>query len=162
MEYKGVDLNILLSFVYGNEVFNGGGRYQSAAADWFDNQTVDQMNRWQNPGDISDVPQARLGEGNGTNNSSRYLSDASYLRVRNVNLGYNFPVSLVNKIMLSSLRVYIGVQNLYTLTKYKGWDPEVNYTGTDRSTQNANIIQGYDFYTAPQARTYTLGINLTF
>jgi len=162
MEYKGVDLNILLSFVYGNEVFNGGGRYQSAAADWFDNQTVDQMNRWQNPGDISDVPQARLGEGNGTNNSSRYLSDASYLRVRNVNLGYNFPVSLVNKIMLSSLRVYIGVQNLYILTKYKGWDPEVNYTGTDRSTQNANIIQGYDFYTAPQARTYTLGINLTF
>lgn len=162
LEYKGVDMNVLLSFVYGNEVFNGGGRYQSANADWFDNQTVDQMDRWQKPGDITDVPQARLGESNGTNNSSRYLSDASYLRVRNINLGYNLPVRLINKINLAGMRVYVGVQNLYTFTKYKGWDPEVNYTGTGRSTQNTNIIQGYDFYTAPQARTYTLGVNLSF
>ena len=162
MEYKGIDLNILLSFVYGNEVFNGGGRYQSANADWFDNQTVDQMERWQKPGDITDVPQARLGDGNGTNTSSRYLSDASYLRIRNINLGYNLPVTLISKIKLSALRIYIGVQNLYTLTKYKGWDPEVNYTGTGRDAQNTNIIQGYDFYTAPQARTYTLGVNLSF
>ena len=162
MEYKGIDLNILLSFVYGNEVFNGGGRYQSANGDWFDNQTVDQMDRWQNPGDITDVPQARLGYSNGTNNSSRYLSDASYLRVRNVNLGYNLPARIISKVKLSGVRVYVGVQNLYTFTDYKGWDPEVNYTGTGRSTQNTNIIQGYDFYTAPQARTYTLGVNLSF
>jgi len=162
MEYMGIDLNVLISFVYGNEVFNGGGRYQSANADWFDNQTVDQMDRWQNPGDITDVPQARLGDGNGTSNSSRYLSDASYMRIRNINLGYNIPLRLISKIKLSSMRVYAGVQNLYTLTSYKGWDPEVNYTGTGRSTQNTNIIQGYDFYTAPQARTYTLGINLSF
>ncbi|NSW94377.1 MAG: SusC/RagA family TonB-linked outer membrane protein, partial [Bacteroidales bacterium] len=161
-EYKGIDLNVLLSFVYGNEVFNGGGRYQSANADWFDNQTIDQLKRWQKPGDITDVPQARLGEGNGTNNSSRYLSDASYLRIRNINLGYNLPKGLTGKLSLSTARVYIVVQNLYTLTNYKGWDPEVNYTGTGRSTQNTNIIQGYDFYTAPQARTYTVGINLMF
>jgi TonB-linked SusC/RagA family outer membrane protein len=162
MEYKGLDLNILLSFVYGNMVYNGGGRYQSANAEWFDNQTVDQMDRWQQPGDITDIPQARLGETNGTNTSSRYLSDASYLRVRNINLGYNLPTRLISNINLKGLRVYIGVQNLYTFTKYKGWDPEVNYTGTGRSTQNTNIIQGYDFYTAPQARTYTLGVNLSF
>jgi TonB-linked SusC/RagA family outer membrane protein len=162
LEYKGLDLNVLISFVYGNKVFNGGGRYQSANADWFDNQTVDQMNRWQKPGDITDVPQARLGDGNGTNNSSRYLSDASYMRLRNINLGYNLPSGLVKKMTLTSMRIYIGVQNLYTLTNYKGWDPEVNYTGTGRSTQNTNIIQGYDFYTVPQARTYTLGLNLSF
>lgn len=161
-EYKGLDLNVLLSFVYGNDVFNGGGRYQSSNAEWFDNQTIDQLDRWQKPGDITNVPQARWFNGNGTNNSSRYLYDASYLRVRNVNLGYNIPARLVSKIKLTGLRVYLGVQNLYTFTKYKGWDPEVNYTGTGRSTQNTNIIQGYDFYTAPQARTYTLGVNLTF
>jgi TonB-linked SusC/RagA family outer membrane protein len=161
-EYKGIDMNVLLSFVYGNMVYNGGGRYQSANAEWFDNQTVDQMDRWQSPGDITDVPQARLGETNGSNTSSRYLSDASYLRVRNINLGYNVPVRLISKIKLTGMRVYVGVQNLYTFTKYKGWDPEVNYTGTGRSTQNTNIIQGYDFYTAPQARTFTLGINLSF
>ena len=161
-EFKGFDLNVLLSFVYGNMVYNGAGIYQSANAAWFDNQTVDQMNRWQNQGDITDIPQARLGENNGVKTSSRYLYDASYMRVRNINLGYNLPKSLTSKIKMSSLRLYVGVQNLYTLTNYKGWDPEVNYTGTGRTTQNTNIIQGYDFYTAPQARTYTLGINLTF
>ncbi len=161
-EFRGFDLNVLASFVYGNMVFNGGGTYQSANADWFDNQTVDQMNRWQNPGDITDVPQARLGDGNGTKTSSRYLYDASYLRIRNVSLGYNLPKSLTNRLKMSSVRIYAGAQNLFTFTDYKGWDPEVNYTGTGRSTQNTNIIQGYDFYTAPQARTYTLGVNLSF
>jgi TonB-linked SusC/RagA family outer membrane protein len=162
LEFKGIDLNVLMSFVYGNKVYNGGGKYQSANADWFDNQTTDQMNRWQKAGDVTDVPQARLGDGNGTKESSRYLSDASYLRIRNINLGYNIPTRLINKIKLTNMRVYVGVQNLYTFTKYKGWDPEVNYTGTGRSTQNTNIIQGYDFYTAPQARTYIVGINLSF
>ncbi|MFZ2287048.1 MAG: TonB-dependent receptor [Bacteroidales bacterium] len=161
-EYAGFDLNILISFVYGNMIYNGGGVYQSANGDWFDNQTVDQMDRWQNPGDITDVPQARLGDGNGTKVSSRYLTDGSYIRFRNINLGYTLPETVTSRIKMSSARVYIGVQNLYTLTNYKGWDPEVNYTGTGRSTQNNNIIQGYDFYTAPQARTYTLGINLSF
>jgi len=161
-EYAGLDLNVLISFVYGNEVYNGGGGYQSCNADWFDNQTVDQMNRWQNPGDITDVPQARLGLGNGNKISSRYLYDGSYIRFRNVNLGYTLPKTLTTRLKMTSVRVYLGVQNLYTLTKYKGWDPEVNYTGTGRSTQNTNIIQGYDFYTAPQARTYTLGVNLSF
>ena len=161
-EYAGIDLNVLISFVYGNMVYNGGGVYQSANGDWFDNQTIDQMDRWQQPGDITDVPQARLGDGNGTKVSSRYLSDGSYVRFRNINLGYTLPKSLTSRINMSSVRVYVGVQNLYTLTKYKGWDPEVNYLGAGRSTQNNNIIQGYDFYTAPQARTYTLGINLSF
>ena len=71
-------------------------------------------------------------------------------------------IAYVMMILIAASRVYLGVQNLYTLTGYKGWDPEVNYTGTGRSTQNTNIIQGYDFYTAPQARTYSLGINLSF
>ncbi len=161
-EFAGFDLNVLISFVYGNEVYNGGGIYQSANGDWFDNQTIEQMDRWQNPGDITDVPQARLGDGNGTKVSSRYLSDGSYVRFRNINLGYTLPKSLTARLNMTSVRVYLGVQNLYTLTNYKGWDPEVNYLGAGRSTQNNNIIQGYDFYTAPQARTYTLGINLSF
>ena len=161
-EYKGFDLNALVSFVYGNKIYNGAGIYQSANAAWFDNQTVDQMNRWQKPGDITDVPQARMGENNGVKTCSRYLYDGSYIRIRSVNFGYTLPKSLSTRLKMSSVRLYAGVQNLYTFTNYKGWDPEVNYTGTGRTTQNTNIIQGYDFYTAPQARTYTLGINLSF
>ena len=161
-EYAGVDLNVLISFVYGNDIYNGAGVYQSANADWWDNQTADQLNRWQKPGDITNVPQTRFAEGNGTMESSRYLSDGSYLRLRNINLGYTLPKNLASRLKMSSVRFYIGVQNLYTLTNYKGWDPEVNWVGAGRSTQNTNIIQGYDFFTAPQARTYTLGINLSF
>ncbi len=161
-EYKGFDLNALISFVYGNKIYNGAGIYQSANAAWFDNQTVDQMNRWQQPGDITDVPQARMGENNGVKTCSRYLYDGSYIRIRSINFGYSLPKSLATRLKMSSVRLYAGIQNLYTFTNYKGWDPEVNYTGTGRTTQNTNIIQGYDFYTAPQARTYTLGINLSF
>ncbi len=161
-EYAGIDLNVLISFVYGNDIYNGAGVYQSANADWLDNQTADQMDRWQKPGDITNVPQARFGDGNGTKESSRYLYDGSYLRFRNINLGYTLPKNITTRLKMSSVRLYIGVQNLYTLTNYKGWDPEVNWVGAGRSTQNTNIIQGYDFFTAPQARTYTLGINLSF
>ena len=161
-EYAGIDLNVLISFVYGNNIYNGAGVYQSANADWLDNQTADQMDRWQKPGDITNVPQARFGDGNGTKESSRYLYDGSYLRFRNINLGYTLPKNITTRLKMTSVRLYIGVQNLYTLTNYKGWDPEVNWVGAGRSTQNTNIIQGYDFFTAPQARTYTLGINLSF
>ncbi|MCA1757139.1 MAG: TonB-dependent receptor [Bacteroidales bacterium] len=160
--YAGFDLSVLMSFVYGNMVYNGGGGYQSANGDWFDNQTVDQLDRWQQPGDETDVPQARFGDSNGTRDASRYLTDGSYVRLRNITLGYNLPSNLAQTIKMSSARLFIGVQNLYTFTNYKGWDPEVNYTGTGRSTQSSNIIQGYDFYTAPQARTYLVGINLSF
>jgi TonB-linked SusC/RagA family outer membrane protein len=161
-DFKGFDLTALISFVYGNKVYNGGGGYQSVQGDWWDNQTVDQMDRWQQAGDITDIPQARFAEGNGTRDSDRFLSDASYMRLRNLTLGYTLPDNISSRLKLASARIYVGVQNLYTLTNYKGWDPEVNYTGTNRSTQSSNIIQGYDFYTAPQARTYSVGINLSF
>lgn len=163
-EFKGFDLNVLVSFVYGNMIYRSAGTYMSANAYYFDNQTVDQMNRWQEPGDITDVPQARFGESNGRRISSRYLSDGSYVRIRNLNLGYTLPKELSSKLKMTSARIYAGVQNLFTFTRYEGWDPEVNYLGSSyyNSTQDSNIMQGIDFYTAPQARTYTLGINLSF
>lgn len=163
-EYKGFDLNVLISFVYGNEIYASAGTYMSANGYYFDNQTVDQMNRWQQPGDITDIPQARFGESNGRRISSRYLYDGSYIRVRNINLGYTIPKELSSKLKIASARIYGGVQNLFTFTNYKGWDPEVNYLGSSfyNTTQDNNIMQGIDFYTAPQARTYTLGINLSF
>lgn len=161
--YKGFDLNVVLAFVYGNDVYNGGGQYQSnQASSWKDNQTRDQLARWQKPGDITDIPQAVL-TGNkysGTDPSSRYISDASYLRVKNVSFGYNFSRAVLDKIKLSSLRLYVSALNLYTFTDYKGWDPEVNFGGTDLTQTSTNIIQGRDFYTAPQARTISFGINI--
>lgn len=156
--YKGIDLSILFQGVFGNQVYNGGGKFMSANGDFFDNQTRDQLNRWQNPGDITNVPQARLFGANGTGESSRYVSDAGYVRLKTITLGYNLPSSIISKLKFSSVRVYASAQNLLTFTKYEGWDPEVN---SDSYAGN-NINQGIDFYSAPQAKTITFGINVGF
>jgi TonB-linked SusC/RagA family outer membrane protein len=156
--YKGIDLSLLFQGVFGNEVYNGGGKFMSANGDFFDNQTKDQLERWQNPGDITDVPQARLLGGNGIGESSRYVSDGSYVRLKTATLGYNLPAALISKAYLSNVRVYLSAQNLLTITDYKGWDPEVN---ADSFADN-NVNQGIDFYSAPQPRTITFGINIGF
>jgi len=158
LSYKGVEFIFLFQGVFGNDIYNGGGKFMSANGDFFDNQTKDQLNRWRQPGDITDVPQARLFEGNGTGESSRYVDDGSYIRLKTITLAYTFPSTVLNKIKLTRLRVYASAMNLLTFTDYEGWDPEVN---SDSYSQN-NTNQGIDFYSAPQAKTITFGINIGF
>ena len=129
----------------------------SSASNGYDNQTTDQLRAWKNPGDKTDVPELRLFFANGTNNSSRYISNGSYLRVKTVTLGYNLPKPIASRLKLERIRIYVTGQNLFTFTGYKGWDPEVN---ADFSA--SNIVQGNDFYSAPQPKTITAGINLGF
>ncbi|HRG25008.1 MAG TPA: TonB-dependent receptor [Chitinophagaceae bacterium] len=155
--YKGIELSVLFQGVFGNQVMNGAGGFMSASFDWFDNQTTDQLNRWQNPGDVTNVPQLRLGYGNGIGASSRYVEDASYVRLKNITLAYNVDSKLLNKLKIRSARIYLTGVNLATFTNYSGWDPEVN---TDYRAGNRN--QGGDFYAAPQIKSMTFGINLGF
>ena len=155
--YKGFDLNVLLQFVSGNDIYNGAGTFMSANAAFYDNQTEDQLDRWQEPGDITDVPEARLFESNGDGESSRYIEDGSYLRLKTVTLGYNLPATALETINLRSLRLYVTGQNLLTFTDYSGWDPEVNTDFID-----GNIALGTDFYAAPQPRSITFGVNIGF
>lgn len=161
--YLGIDLSVFFQGVFGNEIYNGAGGFMSANGDFYDNQTKDQLRRWQQPGDITDVPQARLFGANGTGASSRYLSDGSYVRLKTVTLGYSLPKSLLNRLGITKIRVYAAAQNLLTFTDYEGWDPEVNtdYLTGDTNT-GGNISQGNDFYSAPQPRTITFGVNLGF
>ena len=154
--YKGFELAFTFQGVTGNEIHLAGDSYMAANAAWYDNQTTDQMNSWKKPGDITDVPQARIGYSNGDQaRSSRYLSDGSYLKLRSLTLGYELPLSLVSRVKMSSVRIYMQGQNLLTFTKYKGWDPEVS---TDFAVDN--VVSGVDFYSAPQPRAITFGINL--
>lgn len=155
--YKGLEFTILFQGQSGNDIYNGAGKFQSANGDFFDNQTVDQLKRWQKPGDITDIPQARLFGANGTAESSRYLQDGSYLRLKTATLSYTLPTSLTNRAKLDRVRLYVTGQNLLTFTKYTGWDPEVN---TDYLAGNIGL--GNDFYSAPQAKTIIVGINLGF
>ncbi|WP_276496815.1 SusC/RagA family TonB-linked outer membrane protein [Pontibacter litorisediminis] len=154
--YKGFDLNVLMQFVQGNDIFNMAGFFQSVNGDYFDNQTKDQLNRWQQPGDITDVPQARYLEGNGGERSSRWVQDGSFLRINNVNLGYRLPSAITERLHLESARIYVQATNLATFTDYEGYDPEVNTTYFGRS----NVNLGHDFYTPPLAKTFTIGVNI--
>jgi len=156
--YKGFDLSIFLQFSYGNDVFNGSRMYLESLTGG-DNQLESVTRRWKNVGDITDIPRATSDATATTNNrrsSSRFVEDGSYLRIKNVNLGYSFKKEWLKKLKLESLRVYVTAQNLYTFTHYSGLDPEVNYAGND------NTIIGVDFFTYPQARSYNFGVNIKF
>lgn len=156
--YKGFDFAFLFQFVLGNQIHNAAGTFMTANMRFEDNQTADQMRRWRNPGDQTDVPQARLYRNNGAQSrSSRFLYDGDYLRLKTVTLGYTIPSHILSKASLRSARVYLAAQNLLTFTGYNGWDPEVN---TDFLA--TNVLQGIDFYAAPQARTITFGVNIGF
>jgi TonB-dependent starch-binding outer membrane protein SusC len=155
--YKGFELSVLLQGVMGNQIMNGAGGFMSASFDYYDNQTREILSRWQKPGDITNEPQLRFLLGNGTSASSRYIDDGDYVRVKNITLGYTFPQSLISRLRLSSARIYATGVNLFTITNYNGWDPEVN---TDYRAGNRN--QGADFYAAPQIRNISIGLNLGF
>ncbi|RPD50305.1 TonB-dependent receptor [Hymenobacter sediminis] len=156
--YKGFDLSILGQFVYGNDIYNAAGPYQSSNGTYFDNQTIDQLKRWTPDNRFTDVPQARLYSSNGTGVSSRWVSGGSFLRVKNVTLGYSLPQDLIKRGYLQSARIYVSAQNLFTITNYDGYDPEVNTA----SFGAASYLLGHDFYTPPLAKTFLVGVNLGF
>ncbi|MDN3550291.1 SusC/RagA family TonB-linked outer membrane protein [Mucilaginibacter aquaedulcis] len=156
--YSGFDLSVTFQGAFGNKIYNGGGQYMSSnASNGFDNQTIDQLSYWKNPGDITNVPEPRLFYANGTNPSSRYLSGGSYVRCKTVSLGYNIPKDILSKIKIDRARLFVNAYNLFLITKYKGWDPEVN-ADFEAADQNYNL--GVDFYSAPQPRTITFGVNI--
>ena len=152
--YKGVDLSVLLQFVYGNDIYRDAGRFVSNNANSIWNQSVDQLNRWQKPGDITDVPRAELFSGNGSGRSSRWIEDGSYLRVKNITLGYTLPKTIVERLHLRNVRIFAQAQNWFTFDDYSGHDPEVSSEGT------VNIGQGQDFFQAPPSKTLTFGVNI--
>jgi TonB-linked SusC/RagA family outer membrane protein len=150
LTYKNFELSIFLQGIYGNELFNGTLIYLESGTGE-DNQTTNMLRRWKNPGDITDMPK----EGD-TYKSSRFIEDGSFLKIKNITLGYNFDRELLKKIGVKSAKLYATVQNAYTFTAYTGMDPEVNYYGAD------NLVMGTDFFTYPQARAFVFGLNLGF
>lgn len=155
--YAGFDLSMFLQFSYGNDVYNGSNEFLESLRGG-DNQTTDVLRRWKKPGDITDIPRATNGPTGADNTriSSRWVEDGSYLRVKNLTLGYSFNKDLMQRLHVSSLRLYVSTQNLFTFTQYSGFDPEVNYSG------NSTSSLGTEFFTYPQARTFTVGLNLKF
>lgn len=156
--YKGLSLSVFFTGVFGNKInFYGVGRFSSANGRFEDNQTVNQLAAWTAENPNTDVPEARLFFNNGAQPSSRFILDGSFVRLRTTTLSYNLPKTIINRVKLNNVRLFVTGQNLLTFTDYAGWDPEVNADDVV-----GNIAQGYDFYTAPQARTIIGGINIGF
>ncbi|MGL3000612.1 SusC/RagA family TonB-linked outer membrane protein [Flavobacterium sp. RSSB_23] len=153
INYKGLDFSFTFQGEWGASIYNSAGIFQSVSGDYLDNQTVDQLNRWRNPGDITNVPQARLYGSNGTGHSTRFLDKADFVRLRNLTIGFTLPSSVVKDLGMSSVRFYGTGVNLLTFTNYSGYDPEAR-------RDDSGI--GEEFYSAPPARTIALGVNINF
>jgi TonB-linked SusC/RagA family outer membrane protein len=155
LAWRSFDLSVFVQFVQGNDIYNGLGEFQDAFGFFFDRPGPNARDRWRPDRPSNTQPRASwFDSNNNRRTSSRFLEDGSFVRLKNVLLGYNVPARLARRTGAQSLRVYLQAQNLMTWTDYSGFDPEVNFSGT------TNITRGQDFYTLPQARTFTFGFNL--
>jgi TonB-linked SusC/RagA family outer membrane protein len=152
--FKGFDLNIFLQGTSGNDILNFQ-RFETFNLNGQNNQSRDVLNRWTGPGTSNTIPRANTGGGQRIF-STFHVEDGSYLRVRNISLGYTLPTALVQKLPLTSIRVYVSAQNLMTFTKYTGYDPEVSFFGSGSANQ------GVDYGAYPAAKTIIAGLNLKF
>ncbi len=126
-EYKGWDFNVLFNGVQGVDALNSNIYYLEGLDNGL-NYGTRVLRRWQNPGDITDIPRFRFGNNINNEISTRFVEDASYLRLRNATVGYTFPQNMINKSgngFVKKFRIYIQGQNLLTLTNYTGLDPEI-------------------------------------
>jgi TonB-dependent starch-binding outer membrane protein SusC len=128
----------------------------NSGADIANNQSREALKRWRQPGDISSVPKYEFGNTDNSRFSSRFVEDASYLRLKNVSLGYRVPERLLGRYLVRSARIYASATNLLTFSPYTGADPEVN------SLDGSTVAQGLDLYTFPQVRTLLLGLTIGF
>lgn len=153
--FYGFDLNIFFSWSYGNDVINANRLYFENGSITNTNQLKSYKDRWTVNNPDSDIPRVGADIASMFVYSSRVVEDASFLRLRNVTLGYTLPRKVLRKMNFDTMRFYISGENLWTLTKYSGPDPEV-------STRNSVLTPGFDWSAYPRALGVTAGLSLTF
>lgn len=158
LSYKGFDLSAVFTGSQGAKVINFQ-KYYLYNMEGSGNQLSSVLNRWQSDADPGNGHVFRAARQTTTNVSMRLASymveDASYFRCANLTLGYNFKASLLNKVKLQGLRLYASVDNLFTISDYEGYNPEVDYKGN-------NLLPGFDWGVYPLSRTFSVGAKLTF
>ena len=156
--WKGFDLSIFFQGSIGNDLLN----MTRMNLEW--KRTTDALNRWTPSNTNTDIPRNGFYYSQyGGYVNDHFIEDASFLRLKNLTLGYTIPFKKV----VSSCRVYFSAENLFTITGYSGWDPEVDTKANEAaksggSQQTANAGAGMDFNAYPAMRTYTVGLNITF
>lgn len=155
LSYKGFDLMFMFQFSYGNDQLNWSRFFMEHGGSRSTNFSDSQLDRWQQPGDVTEVPKMSAGNYASDLRPSRFVEDGSYLRLKNLSLGYTLPAGLVDKLSLSSARFYISGQNILTFTNYSGLDPEVT------ATADTSLTQGVEFFTTPSPRVWMAGFNIS-
>lgn len=158
--YKNWDLTIFGQGIQGNSIFNYL-KYWTDFNTFQGNRSTDMLyNSWKKQGDVAMLPRLNSQDGVSQQISSYFVEDGSYFRVKNIQLTYTVPNSIVKKLKLSALQVYVQGQNLFTFTKYKGLDPDINLrtSGND----NQDIHMGIDEGAFPVAKSYNIGLKVGF
>jgi TonB-linked SusC/RagA family outer membrane protein len=165
--YKGFELSFMFNFVYGNSIYDDAAKSQIGSFQNI-NQRPDILNAYTQGAPSNEVPalynnsgSANLSSDYVAINSSRWLYDASYMRLRSLTFSYSFKEEWCNKIKLSNMKVFINGGNLLTFTKFPGMDPEV-LRNIDPDSERGNIAFGGPYLGTPQAKTITAGINIKF
>ena len=152
--YKGFNLNVFLQGSYGNDIFNASradteGMYDDK------NQSVRILDRWKTPGQITDIPRA-TGDQSTLKVSSYYVENGSYLRLKSLTFSYDIAPAGLKRFGIGKIQPYFTAHNLFTITGYKGFDPELNFEG------NSSTVQGVDWGTYPNVKTFVFGLNIDF
>lgn len=158
VSFKGVDLAFDFQGVYGNKILNLNQRYINNM-EGNTNGMIEGLNRWRSeaePGDGEVNRGNRKAKGNNGRTSTWHIEDGSYFRLQNISLGYTLPKRITQKFYVQNLRIYVSGQNLWTLTGYTGYNPEVNMRPSN------SLTPGEDYGTYPLAKIFTTGINITF
>ena len=158
--YKGIDATLFLQGVQGNDIYNNL-KYQTQGMTRLFGATTDVLNAWTPQNTNTNIPRAVSGDpnGNATRPSDRFVEKGSYMRVKNLSIGYSIPKSVLNSFSngsISKIRVYVSALNILTITKYTGYDPEIG------ARNNNQLVYGVDDGQYPQPRTFMVGVQLGF
>ncbi|PVX52324.1 TonB-linked SusC/RagA family outer membrane protein [Balneicella halophila] len=154
INYKDFDFSMFWQGVYGNDLFNFM-IFETMNPGKTTNKYTDILDSWNGPGTSNSVPRLSTQDTNDNLRvSDRYIEDGSYLRLRNIQLGYSLPVEVTDKLRVNRVRLYVAAQNLFTITDYSGLDPEIG--------RYDSLSIGIDEGIFPHARTWMIGANITF
>lgn len=167
LNYKGFDLKLLFQGSNGNEIVNSIDYFIHTSNVVENNVSTDMINAWTAQNNTSNIPRVVNGDPNQNYRfSDRYVENGSYLRIKNLQIGYTFPTKIIKKFYAQSLRIYLSVDNLYTWTKYSGFDPEVSgygyYDANNGSNTYSPLQSGIDRANYPVTRKFTVGVNVKF
>jgi hypothetical protein len=154
--YRDLDLSIFLQGSYGAEIFNFMRWQLERMNNVYYNQLRTVMDRYTATNTDGELPRFTNTKTNNTAMSDRYVEDGSFVRIQNITLGYKLPRTLINRVKMNNLRLFVTVQNLYTFTKYTGYDPEVG------SYNNSIRLMSVDAGHYPNPRTYMGGVSVEF